>query len=181
MNDFIEDHGLTLAAAVVAILGLATQVPSLQAKYQADQVKSQISSTQSATNDRLTLEAMKRKDRQTIANSRYESGCEVVAEIKTPNVAATLQEGNPIVVGSKAQEYMQLRSKGVSAQSLIPYYWNTEQVFCDFYGVSAVTRFDPAKGYFVATDIATTTDQAYIQKARNKFPSVFKPNTAKGN
>jgi hypothetical protein len=162
MNDFLEDHGLTVIASIVGIGILATQVPTFMAKQASNKVKNDIATAATAANERLSIEALKRKERQLIANARYESGCEVV-------------------IGSRAEEFGKLRLKGLQLKDLKPFYWNTEQVFCDFYGVTAVTRFDPSKGYYVASDIATTTDTEAIQKVRSKFPQIFKPNTTKGN
>jgi hypothetical protein len=181
MNDFLEDHGLTLIASIVGIGIIATQAPAFMAKQASDKVKNDIATAANVTNDRLSVEALKRKDRQAIANSRYETGCEVVSELRKPDVAATLREGEPIVIGSRADEFGKSRLKGLQLKDLKAFYWNTEQVFCDFYGVSAVTRYDPSKGYYVASDIATTTDTEAIQKVRSKFPQIFKPNTTKGN
>jgi hypothetical protein len=181
MNDFLEDHGMTLIASIVGIAILATQAPAFMAKQAADKVKTDIATKATVTNDRLSVEALQRKDRQAIANARYESGCEVVSELRNPGVAATLREGEPVVIGSRADEFSKLRAKGLQLKDLKPFYWNTEQVFCDFYGITAVTRYDPANDFYIVSDIATTTDTEAIQKVRSKFPHIFKPNTTKGN
>lgn len=181
MRDLIEDHWLTIVAGIAGIAIITHQAPAFMAKQRANAANNDIATAQNLVNSKLNTEALKRSERQTIANTRYEKGCEVVTELRNPKTAATIRDKEPIVIGSRADEFAKLRAKGAQFKQLTPFFWNVEQVFCDFYGVTAVTRYDASKGYYVAADIATTTDQQVIGKVRAQYPAIFRPNVTKGN
>jgi hypothetical protein len=181
VNEFIEDHGLTIIAAIVALGVLGSQVPKMMAKQATDAQKQAVAATATAKTDLLATEALKRSERAKVADARYQAGCEVITTLKSTKVAATMTEGAPIIQGQLALDYQRAaKVKGATPLSLAAHYWNVEQVFCDFYGVTAVTRFDPAQGFWVASDIASTTNEQAINLARAKHPEIIRLAVVKG-
>lgn len=169
MNDFIEEHGGAIAIGVIAAIALASQLPTIgqsmnRAKLTAQANQSRLQENQLQQAEKLALQASRDE-----ANARYDSGCEVITTLRSPTIAAPIQEGKPIVAGTYAKQF--------NPRNPNPdHYLGRDVVVCDLYGTTAITRWDESLGYAVARSIAVTNDRDRMARAKERRPGIKRPN-----
>lgn len=156
---------------LVGLLGvglIATQTPRVLSQLEMDRVAT--ASAAQTKQQALTMQARKEieSDLQAAANQRYDGGCEVVSTLRSPTVAATIQEGKPVVAGAYADKF---DPKSPSPE----FYIGRDLTLCDCYGTTAITRFDESLGYAVAKEIATTPDRQRMANACKSRPGMKRP------
>lgn len=170
IQDWLEEHWLGVAIGGIAIVTLATQLPSIQDGIQRNQSvalanKSRLQENQKLEAQKLTLQAA-----EDIANARYDKGCEVITTLKNATVATTIQEGQPILSGAYSYLYRN------SNRPLNPsHFIGRDITVCDLYGTTAIMQIDTTKGYAVASSVAVTSDRSRMQKAQKTRPGLTRP------
>lgn len=172
MQDFFEEHATGWAIGIIAVIGLATQIPTITQAIQRTQATAATQQNRVAENQKLQAEKLALTQGRDIANSRYDSGCEVITTLQSPTVAAAIQEGRPIVAGAYANKFNPQRPNP-------ELYLGRDVTVCDLYGTTAITRFDQSLGYAVANSIAVTNDRDRMAAAKNRRPGLHRPNLTK--
>lgn len=172
MNDFIEEHGIGLLIGVAAIAGLMTQIPNIQSNLARTRATAEANKARLDANSKLNAEKLAMQSSINRANDRYDSGCELITVLKSPTVAASIQEGKPIVAGAYAKQFN-------PAKPNPDYYIGRDVTVCDLYGTTAITRFDPNLGYAVADSVAVTNDRGRMARAKARRPGMQRPNLIK--
>lgn len=160
--------GSYLLVGLLAAGAIATQFPKIMAQQQMDAVAT--TASQKTQQDALTMKVRQEaeKEMKTTANLRYDQGCEVVSALKSPTIAAAIQEGKPIVAGAYADKFS-------PAAPNPSFYVGRDLTMCDCYGTTAITRFDESLGYAVAKEIATTPDRERMANACASRPGMKRP------
>jgi hypothetical protein len=172
MQDFFEEHGFGLLLGVVAVGVLATQMPNIQANIARQQATTQANQSRLDANSKLNAEKLAMQTGIQRANDRYDSGCELISTLKSPTVAAPIQEGKPIVAGAYAAKF--------NPRNPNPdHYIGRDVVVCDLYGTTAVMKFEPKLGYAVADSIAVTNDRQRMAQAKSRRPGMQRPSLVK--
>jgi hypothetical protein len=169
MEDFFEEYGMGLLIGVVAIVALATQIPTIQESIARNQSVAQANKARVADNQTMNAEKLAMKQSKELADSRYDSGCEVLSTLRSFGTAAAIQEGRPIVAGAYAKQFN-------PAHPNPDFYLGRDVVVCDLYGSTAITRWDNTFGYAVAQSLATTNDRDRMAKAQKRKPGLSRPN-----
>jgi hypothetical protein len=172
MNDFLEEHGWGLAIGLLALGGLCTQLPTIAASIQRQQLTAEANKARLDANSKLNAEKLALQTGRDIANDRYDSGCEVITTLADPKIAAPIQEGKPIVAGAYAHLFNPRKPNP-------DHYLGRDVVVCDLYGTTAITRWDEPLGYAVARSIAVTNDRGRMAQAKNRRPGMQRPNLIK--
>jgi hypothetical protein len=172
MNDLIEEHGWGLLIGILAFGALLTQGGNIQATIARQQSTAQANKARLDENQKLSAEQLAMQTGRNTANTRYDEGCEVITTLKSPNVAAPIQEGRPIVAGAYAAQFNPQRPNP-------ELYLGRDVMVCDLYGTTAITRFDESLGYAVARSIAVTNDRDRMAKAKARRPGLQRPNLTK--
>jgi hypothetical protein len=168
MEDFLEEHGMGLLIGAVALIALATQIPTIQESIARNQATAQANKARVADNQTMNAEKLAMEQSKALANSRYDSGCEVISTLRSFGTAAAIQEGKPIVAGAYAKQFN-------PAHPNPDYYIGRDIVVCDLYGSTAITRWDTSLGYAVAQSLATTNDRDRMAKAQKRRPGMKRP------
>lgn len=160
--------GSYVLVGVVAVGLIATQAPKIIAQQEMERIATE----SAAKSQQQTLTMDVRKEAETglreTANARYDGGCEVVSTLRSPTVAAAIQEGKPIVAGAYADKFN-------PAAPNPEFYMGRDLTMCDCYGTTAITRFDESLGYAVAKEIATTPDRKRMANACSSRPGMKRP------
>lgn len=170
IQDWLEEHYVGLVIGGIAVVTLATQMPSIQDGIQRNQSvalanKSRLEENQKLEAQKLTLQAS-----EDIANARYDKGCEVITTLKNETVATTIQEGQPILSGAYSYLYR------TSNRPLNPLHFIGRDItVCDLYGTTAIMQIDAAKRYAVASSVAVTSDRTRMQKVQKSRPGLTRP------
>lgn len=172
MNDLFEEHATGWAIGIIAAIALMTQIPNIQATISRQQSTAQANKARLDENQKLSAEQLAMQTGRNTANTRYDEGCEVITTLKSPNVAAAIQEGRPIVAGAYAAQFN-------PAKPNPELYLGRDVQVCDLYGTTAITRFDESLGYAVARSIAVTNDRDRMAKAKARRPGLTRPNLTK--
>jgi hypothetical protein len=171
MFDFEED-ATGWAIGIGAAILLMTQIPTVVQAIQRNQATAAANQARIGDNQKLSAEKLAMQAGRDVANSRYDEGCEVVTTLKTPFIAAVIQEGRPIVAGAYANQFD-------PKQPNPEFYLGRDVMVCDLYGTTAITRFDESIGYAVARSIAVTNDRDRMAAAKNRRPGLQRPNLTK--
>jgi hypothetical protein len=160
--------GSYVLVGLLAVGAIATQVPKIQSQLQMDQVAT--TASRQSQQEALTMKVKQEAESglRTTANLRYDQGCEIVSTLKSPTVAAAIQEDKPIVAGAYADKFS-------LAAPNPDYYVGRDLTMCDCYGTTAITRFDKSLGYAVAKEIATTSDRKRMASACASRPGMKRP------
>jgi hypothetical protein len=172
MQDFFEEHATGWAVGIIAVIALMTQIPNALQSIQRFQATAAANQTRLGENQKLNAEKMAMDSGRKVANARYDEGCEVITTLRSPNVAAAIQEGRPIVAGAYADQFDPQRPNP-------ELYLGRDVVVCDLYGTTAITRFDQYLGYAVANSLAVTNDRDRMAAAKNRRPGLQRPNLTK--
>jgi hypothetical protein len=168
MEDFLEEHGIGLVIGIAAVIALATQIPNIQDSIARNQATAQANKARVADNQNLNAERLAMEQSKKLADSRYDSGCEVISTLRSFGTAAAIQEGRPIVAGAYAKQFNPARPNP-------DFYIGRDVVVCDLYGSTAITRWDNTLGYAVASSLATTNDRERMAKAQQRKPGIKRP------
>jgi hypothetical protein len=171
MNDLIEEHGGGLLIGIIAA-ALMTQIPNIQATIARQQSTGQANKARLDENQKLSAEQLAMQTGRNTANTRYDEGCEVITTLRSPTIAAPIQEGRPIVAGAYAAQFNPQRPNPEA-------YLGRDVQVCDLYGTTAITRFDESLGYAVARSIAVTNDRDRMAAAKARRPGLQRPNLTK--
>ena len=172
MGDYLEEHGATLLIGIIAVAALATQIPQIEQTINRNKTTAQFTQNRIQQNQTLEAENLAMQSSRKLANSRYDSGCEVVTVLKSQTVAAPIQEGQPIVAGAYAKQFD-------PAKPNPSHYLGRDMVVCDLYGTTAILRMDERLGYAVARSVAVTNDRDRMAKAQQSRPGLTRPNVSK--
>jgi hypothetical protein len=172
MNDFFEEHATGWAVGIIAVIALTTQIPTVVQAIQRNQATAAANQTRIGDNQKLNAEKLAMESGRTVANARYDEGCEVITTLRSPNIAAPIQEGRPIVAGAYAAQFDPQHPNPEA-------YLGRDVMVCDLYGTTAITRFDESVGYAVARSIAVTNDRDRMAKAKARRPGLQRPNLTK--
>jgi hypothetical protein len=172
MNDFIEENKILLGVTALCLMGFATQIPTIQAKSAHDSAIAASQSAKVQQSDLMAAEQAASVAQIEIANERYDTGCELIATLRSATVATVIQEGRPIVAGAYAAKFDPSRPNP-------EFYLGRDVTVCDGYGTTAKTKFDPKLGYAVAANIAVTNDRNRMAKAIASRPGMTRPNLLK--
>jgi hypothetical protein len=169
MEDFFEEYGMTLAVIAIAGVVITTQWPAIQEQIATKQSIANANKARVAENLNLSTEKAALDQSRSVANQRYDSGCELISTLRNFGTAAAIQEGKPIVAGAYAKQFN-------PAHPNPDYYIGRDVVVCDLYGSTAITRWDNSLGYAVAQSLATTNDRARMAAAQKRKPGLQRPN-----
>jgi hypothetical protein len=172
MSDFIQENKLLIGVSALCLVVGATQIPAMQAHQTRNAAIAQSQADKLQQSDLIAAEQAASEGQIGIANERYDTGCELVATLSRADVAATIQEGRPIVGGAYAAKFDPKRPNP-------EFYLGRDVTVCDGYGTTAKTKFDPKLGYAVAANIAVTNDRARMAKAIASRPGMQRPNLLK--
>jgi hypothetical protein len=170
MNDIFKENGALIIAGLVASVGIATQWPAIQQHQNQQAAIAQSQSSRIQAGEVLAAEQAARVGEIEIANERYDQGCEVISTLKM-DTATTIIENGPIVSGAYAKVFNPLAPNP-------GHYIGRDIVVCDLYGTTAITRYNPALGYAVASSIAVTNDRKRMQAAQDRM-KLARPNLTK--
>ena len=170
-QEWLSEHWLGIAIAGIAAVTFVTQIPSIQENLQRNQNVAEANKQRLEENQKLEAQKLTLQASQEIANERYDKGCEVIATLKNAKVATTIKEGQPIVDGAFAPLYVKNPNRPLNPRHFI----GRDITVCDLYGTTAITQFDPSKGYAVAGSIAVTSDRARMDKAQQRMKGMNRP------
>lgn len=163
----ISKNDLIVGALALGVL--VWQLPNIQEK-QAEQSASVASAKAGMlAQDKMTADQMVLDASAQCAEVRYKKGVEVVSDI-TMKTAVPIQEGQPVIAGAYAKKYN-------PAKPNPDFYVGRDVVVGDGYGMTAILRFDPQKGYAVARDICVTPSREQMQLAMKQRPGLQRPGT----
>ena len=168
----LEEDGMGWAICIIAVVALATQIPTVIQSIQRNQATAAANQTRIGDNQKLNAEKLAMNSGRNVANARYDEGCEVITTLRSPNIAAAIQEGRPIVAGAYANQFNPQRPNPEA-------YLGRDVTVCDLYGTTAITRFDESLTYAVARSIAVTNDRDRMAKAKDRRPGLQRPNLTK--
>jgi hypothetical protein len=171
MLDF-EEHIGNFMVGIGVVIAMATQIPTITQAIQRNQATAAANQNRIGDNQKLNAEKLAMQAGRDVANTRYDEGCEVITTLRSPFVAATIQEGRPIVAGAYADRFDPQRPNPDA-------YLGRDVMVCDLYGTTAITRFDESIGYAVARSIAVTNDRDRMAKAKARRPGLQRPNLTK--
>ena len=172
MREEFEEHTGVLVIGIAVIIALSTQIPTITQSIQRAQATAASQRQRQDDNQKLQAEKLAMQSSRDTANTRYDEGCEVITTLRSPNVAAAIQEGRPIVAGAYADQFDPQRPNP-------ELYLGRDVVVCDLYGTTAITRFDESLGYAVANSLAVTNDRDRMAKAKARRPGLQRPNLTK--
>jgi hypothetical protein len=174
MSDLLKENGLLIGISALCLLGIATQLPAIQANSARRETIAQTQAAKIAQGDILSAEQAASVAQVEIANDRYDSGVEIITDLNQRNVASTILEGQPIVAGAYAKQ-----NQGLPLSKINPsHFLGRDVVIGDCYGTTAVMRIDPKSGYAVAGSIAVTNDRERMAKACTRR-DISRPNLSK--
>jgi hypothetical protein len=172
MEDFFEDYAGALLIGIGVAIALSTQIPIVVQAVQRNQATAAANQTRIGDNQKLNAEKLAMQAGRDVANTRYDEGCEVITTLRSPNIAAPIQEARPIVAGAYADRFDPQHPNPEA-------YLGRDVMVCDLYGTTAITRFDESVGYAVARSIAVTNDRDRMAKAKARRPGLQRPNLTK--
>lgn len=115
---------------------------------------------QQAEISRLWATEELRKEQAEIANSRYDSGCEPVFDLKTDGTFTAMVPGQAVILGQYSDYYAthDVPLREINRSHLLA----AGVTVCDAYGNTGVTVIDAETGQPVVGEFASTSDRARI-------------------
>lgn len=172
MSNFVRDNTPLLFVSVICLMVGATQTPTIMQHQQRNAAIAMSQAEKMNQSDLMTAEQAASVVQTEIANDRYDTGCELIATLSRSDVAAPIQEGQPIVAGAYRKQFNPDRPNP-------NFYLGRDVTVCDGYGTTAKTKFDPKLRYAVAANIAVTNDRTRMAKAIASRPGMQRPNLLK--
>lgn len=149
-----------------AALLLLLNVGGIKNSLESQEISRQSVTANNRQIQQLELDRDKQRELATIANDRFDSGCELLVALDRPNHYKALVDGAPVLDGAYLDKYKDVPQNAIPKTAFLP----AGKTVCDAYGSTGVLVDEAIadrgnETIAVIRQIAVTEDRERIRKA----------------